>query len=63
MLGQAVPVKRRRVEQIDAQGECSFHRGNGRRVVKAQEEITEWRSSDPEDGDLKTRAAELAAWL
>src|SRR4051794_27081681 len=53
MLGQPVTIKRRGIEQIDAQCERALHRCNGGGVVEPGIEITKRRSTEAEYGNVK----------
>ena len=52
MLGQAMSIKRRGVDQIDAKDERALHRGDGPAVIQMPIEITERRGSEAERRNL-----------
>src|SRR5216683_2587351 len=61
MFGEAPPIERGRVEQIDAELECPLHRGDRGTVVQPRVEITKRRGSKSQNRDLKSRPAKDAA--
>jgi len=60
VLGEAVAVVRRGVEQRDAGGKGGFHGGDGRGVVEPRIEIAERRGAEAEDGDGEVAASKRA---
>jgi hypothetical protein len=58
VFGEATPVERGGIKQVDAKREGPLDRGNGDLVIKQHEEVAKRRRSESKDGNFEPRSAE-----
>jgi len=61
MFGEAVPIKRRGVDQIDAERQRALHRGDGPAVIQLSKEITERRGTEAQHRNLDRGPPQLTS--
>jgi hypothetical protein len=62
MLGAALAVERRRIEQRDAGRCCRFDGGDGSCVVEHLVDVAERRRAEAQHRDVEIGPPELAGW-